>query len=333
MKKCLFLLPALLLVIHTVGFSQSDAADYPFGKPFARIYSDFYAGFEDGEYNTAFEVKRAYLGYGSQLSEHFYARVNLDIGSPNDQSQYALLRRYAYFKNAYLEYQNGRVKINFGIIPIYHFKIQEKTWGHRYLYKSINDAHGLGFTADLGTSVQYRISNAVTADLSITNGEGYTKLQSDDKYKVGTGVTGVFDNGVMFRLYGDFSRDELIQSTLSSFLGYNFMKKGVAGVEWNIKLNDNFQSAHHRTAISVYGSWDFNPQWQVFGRYDRVYGNIVGDELIPYSLSDDGTAIIGGIQYSPVKYVKIAINYQDWYPMAANTGNMNALYLNLEIKL
>ena len=111
------------------------------------------------------------------------------------------------------------------------------------------------------------------------------------------------------------------------------MEKGVAGVEWNIKLNDNFQAAHHRTAISAYGSWDFNSRWQLFGRYDRVSGNIVGDELIPYSLSEDGTAIIGGVQYSPIKYVKIALNYQDWYPLAANTGNMNALYLNLEIKL
>ncbi len=329
--KTLFL--AVSLSLFFIGYGQSSKKEYPEGKAFAKIYTDFYAGLDNGEYVTAFEVKRAYLGYQSQLSEHFFAKVNLDIGSPNDQSQYALLRRYAYFKNAYAEYHNDRLTVQFGIIPIYHFKIQEKTWDHRYIYKSINDKHGLGYTADLGASIKYNISESVSADFSLTNGEGYTSLQSDDRYKVGAGITGIFNTGLMFRIYGDLSSDNVYQTTLSAFFAYRYKKKGVVGVEYNSKINDDFNTTHFRTAISGYGAWDFNQQWQIFGRYDYISGNIPEDGLIPYSLSDDGSAIIAGVQYRPINQLAISLNYQDWYPMASNAGNEHYLYLNMEIKL
>ena len=333
MKKRQSIFFALSFVLLLLCTTQTLWAQQPTGKAFATIYTDFYAGFKSDEYTTAFEVKRAYLGYSSQLNENFYAKVNLDIGSPNDQSQYALLRRYAYFKNAYVEYHKNKLTLNFGIIPIYHFKLQEKTWGHRYIYKSINDEHGLGYTADLGTSAKYQFSKTIAVDFSVTNGEGYTQLQSDDQYKVGLGLTGKLQNGILFRAYGDLSRDNIFLTNLSAFAGYNFLDKGSFGAEYNIRLNDSFKENHRRVAVSAYGTWDFSPSWQIFGRYDNIAGNIVGDELIPWSLSDDGTAIIAGIQYSPIKALKIALNYQDWYSKASNMGNQRFLYLNLEIKL
>ena len=333
MKNRRIIAIALLLVLFNIVKTQTILAQQPTGKAFATIYTDFYAGFNSDEYKTAFEVKRAYLGYSSQLNENFYAKVNLDIGSPNDQSQYALLRRYAYFKNAYVEYHKNNLTLNFGIIPIYHFKLQEKTWGHRYIYKSINDEHGFGYTADLGTSAKYQINKTLAIDFSVTNGEGYTKLQSDDKYKVGAGVTGKLQNGILFRVYSDISRDDVFLTNISAFAGYNYSDKGAFGAEYNIRLNDDFKENQQRVAISTYGTWNFSSNWQLFGRYDYIYGNIVGDELIPWSLSDDGSAIIAGIQYSPIKALKIALDYQDWYSKASNMGNQRFLYLNLEIKL
>ena len=333
MKNRKIILFTLLSVLFTICNTQTLLAQHPTGKPFATIYTDFYAGFNSEEYKTAFEVKRAYLGYSSQLNENFFAKVNLDIGSPNDQSQYALLRRYAYFKNAYVEYHKNKLTINFGIIPIHHFKLQEKTWAHRYIYKSINDEHGFGYTADLGTSAEYRISETISVDLAVTNGEGYTKLQSDDKYKFGVGVTGKLENGILFRAYSDISRENIFLTNISAFAGYNYSDKGAFGAEYNIRLNDDFKVKQQRVAISAYGTWNFTSLWQLFGRYDYIYGNIVGDDSIPWSLSEDGTAIIAGIQYSPIRAIKIALNYQDWYTKASNLGNQHYLFLNLEIKL
>ncbi|MCK9167752.1 MAG: hypothetical protein M0O94_04265 [Bacteroidales bacterium] len=327
------LLMLLYWLFSIVCYGQQDELTYPHGKAEATIHTDFFAGSDNGSYKTAFEVKRAYLGYESQLSPRFYTRVTLDIGSPNDQSQYALLRRYAYFKYAYLEYKWKRLTVNFGIIPIYHFNIQEKTWGHRYIYKSVNDEHGLGFTADLGTSVRYEITSALSVDVSLTNGEGYTRLQSDDRYKAGAGFTGKWQNGIRFRIYGDLSSDEVVQTNLSVFLGCSYFRKGLLGAEFNRNYNDDYRPNYQRTAISAYTSWDFNPLWQIFARYDHIYGSLAEGQTIPYSLAYDGTALIFGVQYSPLKHIKMAVNYQDWFPWAANAGNKQFVYLNLEIKI
>jgi hypothetical protein len=53
----------------------------------------------------------------------------------------------------------------------------------------------------------------------------------------------------------------------------------------------------------------------------------------PWNLQEDGSAIISGIQYTPIKHVKIALNYQDWVPYAANMDNESYVFLNLEIAL
>ncbi len=333
MRTRLYVFSILWLVIPSIVLAQKSDSEYPSGKPFATIFTNLHAGVDDGEYNTAFEVTRAYLGYDSQLNEHFYANVTIDIGSFGSQLYNEPQRRYAFFKNAYLAYTSGRVKMNFGIIPIYHFEIQQKTWGHRYLYRSANDEHGLGYNADLGASIQYKLSDAVSADLSITNGEGYNKLQSNNKYKSGAGITGKFDNGIMFRLYGDIYNDEVSEITLSSFIAYNYREKGTIAAEFNQKYNDEFNPDNIRTVLSSYGSWDFNEHWQLFGRYDYVTSSIVGEQLIPYYKAKDGSAIIVGVQYAPIKYVKMAINYQNWVTAVPESVGFHAVYLNVEIKL
>ena len=48
---------------------------------------------------------------------------------------------------------------------------------------------------------------------------------------------------------------------------------------------------------------------------------------------EDGSAIIAGIQFQPIEQVKLALNYQDWVPFAANMGNLSYFFLNLEVDL
>ena len=59
--------------------------------------------------------------------------------------------------------------------------------------------------------------------------------------------------------------------------------------------------------------------------------NMPDETTIPWNLTEDGSSIIGGLEYSPVKQVKLALDYQDWFPYAQNEDNEQLIYLNLEI--
>jgi hypothetical protein len=83
-------------------FAQKDTINFlpGNGKVTGRIFANFYTGIGKGDKTSAFEVRRAYLGYKTQISRDFTAEAKLDIGSPNDLSEYSRIRRYAYFKIA-----------------------------------------------------------------------------------------------------------------------------------------------------------------------------------------------------------------------------------------
>jgi len=85
--------------------------------------------------------------------------------------------------------------------------------------------------------------------------------------------------------------------------------------------------------MSTYASWDFNEKFQIFGRYDFVTSNILEGEDVPWDLATDGSSVIVGIQYRPISKVKIALNYQDWYPYAANESNLAFIFLNFEFRV
>ncbi len=61
--------------------------------------------------------------------------------------------------------------------------------------------------------------------------------------------------------------------------------------------------------------------------------NILEGETYPWHLAGDGTALIAGVQFRPIKNIKAALNYQDWYPWAANLQGGGFIYLNLEVKM
>ena len=102
MKFSWFFLFILLLPQRTLA---QDSELFPSGKPFATIYANFHRGFTGSATDEAtFELERGYIGYEYNFSPEFYAKINVDVGSPGDLSPLSLIRRYAYFKNSYLLY-------------------------------------------------------------------------------------------------------------------------------------------------------------------------------------------------------------------------------------
>ncbi len=256
----------------------------------------------------------------------------MDIGSPEEISEYARLRRYAYFKTAALYWEKGKWTIRGGIIDTEHYRRQEKYWKHRYIYRSFQDEYRFGPKADLGTTVIFAPYKSLAFDASVMNGEGYQNLQNDNAFKYSGAISYFPLSRLQLRVYYDFIDQDVWQSTLSTFAGYQH-KKIIAGAEYNRKINRDFDPDHTQNGLSFYLSYDITDRFEIFGRYDHLSSNTPSGYTQPWNLADDGSAIIAGIQFHPIKQVKLALNYQDWVPFAANMGNLSYIYLNLEVDL
>lgn len=332
-RSRLFLLLILPFLTLDLMAGLGDTTEiFPKGKVYAKIFSNFHAGLNESSNSSGFEISRAYFGYKAELGQGFGANVKLDIGSPEDLSQYSLIRRYAYFKNAYVNYSNSKLKAYFGIIDLLHFKDQEEYWAHRYIEKVFADNYRFGNSADLGTQVIYKWNDWLSSDITFMNGEGYTRLQADNTYKTGAGITFNPAKILRLRIYGDVSvKNDVTQSALVFFAGTKIRDEAMLGVEYNLELNSDYHKDKQRYGYSMFASWFVTEKWQVFGRYDKLMSNKMEGEDNPWNLSKDGSAVIGGIEFSPHKSIKIALNYQDWFPWADKEPNDQYIYLNMEV--
>ena len=276
---------------------------------------------------------RGYLGYEYTFSQEWYAKINLDIGSPNDLSPYAKQRRYAYFKNAYLQFSKNKLQVEFGLIGLKQFKLQETVWERRYLMKTLADEYKLGSSADLGINFHYAFSDNFDADVTIMNGEGYNNIQTDGIFKYGVGSTLSFPENLTTRVFYDFTYNERMETTLLLFTSYDFRKKWNIAGEVIFRKNDGWDKHHNIFGLSVYGKYNITNVFQLFARFDKIESNILEGESAPWNLSNDGSALVTGIQYSPIKNIKMALNYHDWYPWAANRDNEGFIYLDLLVKM
>ena len=306
----------------------------PHGKGSGLIFANFHKGITQfSKDNAAFELVRAYLGYEHFLSPEYSARLTLDIGSPDDVSPYSKLRRYAYFKYAYGQYEKNGFTFQFGLISTLHFKLQEQLWERRYMRKAFADEFRLGPSADLGTSVVYRFSRSFEADFSMMNGEGYSRLQMDDKFKYAAGLTFDSGNGLINRAYIDYMKNGTSQVSYTWLTSYTCKKNLNLVFEYNYQQNHDLVKGRDLYGYSLYGKYNLHPSWQLFARFDMLNSNITEDSSIPWHLAEDGSALIAGVQLSPVKGIKIALNYQDWVPRALNLANRSYLFVDMEIKL
>lgn len=272
------------------------------GKPIITIFGDAGVGFSDGDINAlGFNLERAYLGYDYGWGEHWHAKVVYDMGKGDDTK----LQRVGYVKNAELDYKNGNLAVKIGLTGTSQFGFQEKFWGYRYVYKSFQDQNKWGSSADLGVSASYKFGNFLSADLSVFNGEGYKKIQSDDQLQYALGLTATPVEGLSFRAYGEMksAKDTSSQYTAALFAGYRCGAFRV-GAEYNVQLNHGFGQGRNLQGVSVYGSGRITDRLEVFARYD--YGFSHADDT--WQFGQDGTTVLLGVDYHNSKLFSISPN-------------------------
>ncbi|MBN2519214.1 MAG: hypothetical protein JXB17_01815, partial [Bacteroidales bacterium] len=305
--------------------------------PFATIFSNSHIISKGGNTDYAFEISRAYLGYGYNFSKTLSGKINIDIGTPEVTIGDSLegktsLDYTAYLKTASLIYKKEKLVVDFGLIGLKQFKESENIWGRRYIYKSFQDNVKMGSSADLGLTVTYQFLKFLSADLTVINGEGYKELQSDSIFKYGAGVTANPLEGLTLRLYCDLMGEDDFQNTIATFAGYQNDKLS-AGFEYNIQNNNKMKSGYNFSGFSLFGSYQFIKQFEVFARYDNLSSVILAGASDAWNIKKDGQAFIAGIEYTPVKGIKISPNYQGWFSAKSGSNAISGFYLNFELKL
>jgi hypothetical protein len=312
----------LIILLLQTSFATDENKEFKLsGSPFVKVFTNFNNKLNDGKNTSAFEIKRAYLGYKFKMSKAFSGKVTLDFGNPEDGGKLELT---AYLKHAYVQYKKGNLIAKFGMIATSSFKIQEKFWGGRYLFKSFQDEYKYGPSADQGISVLYKIHDIISIDMSVLNGEGYKNLEVDDirKYTVGLTLTPL--SGIMFRAYYDEMGNSIKQKTMSFFASYKFEEFKI-GAEYNLQANHKNVDGSDIEGMSFYGGYDLDFM-RVFARYDKL------SSKNDWNTEKDGSAIIVGAEFSPVKGFKITPNYQGWTPKQDGAKLTHGMYLNCEIK-
>ncbi len=320
-------LTALALTLFT-GFilAQEESSEFKAsGKAFMKVFTNYHSTWTDGEANKVFEIQRAYFGYKYKLSEYISGRLTLDVGDPD----FGELEMTAYLKHAYVQYSKNKFTAKLGMIGLHQFRLQEDLWGGRYLYKSFMDEHRFGPSADLGAYLAYDIHKVLNVDLTVANGEGYKKLESDTALKYSFGATIRPLEGMDLRASYDNMGQDSAQQTLALYVGYRKDKLAV-GAEYNYQLNHRRIDGHDLTGVSVYGSYVLK-KIRLFGRYDILSSPALTADTDPWNYAKDGQLVILGVEIRPVRGLIVTPNYQGWIP--ANGGGIShSAYLSLEIK-
>ena len=320
-----------LLVLSSLNlFSQ--------GTPHVKVFSNFnYDLSADDNTNAfkAFELKRAYLGYGHDLADNFNVKVTFDVGKNSSGSDYT-----AFLKIASLNWKaSEKLNLSFGMIGTQNFKFMEKSWGKRYIYKSFQDENKWASSADAGASMSYKISDALLIDAQILNGEGYKGSQSSNGLMRGGFGLIYSAESISVRIARDmmprssYAEDQDSQAINTIALSYNASKLSLGG-EYNIRENTANFVDYTSSAFSVYGSLDLGNGVSLFGRFDQSSSENALEEQ--WNIDNEGELTIFGIEKQMTEGVKISANIRSYkdatLESVEDSEATNTLFLNLEYK-
>ncbi|MDR1882345.1 MAG: porin [Prevotella sp.] len=341
MKQLYFILGFIVLQAVSPCFAQDSAAFKPSGKVIARGFLDYSTGFGHVNKEKGFDITRAFLGYNYRLTRTIQAQIVID-GVAGKTSSGGL---EVYLRNAFVNWNDKGFNVSAGQIGLMQFSVQEKYFMHRYVMKSFQDLNKMAPSVDLGFTVGYTFNDLVSADISLTNGEGYRNVKKDNSMRYAAGLNLYPVKNVIFRIYADMYNDDETQRdalpagitgtkyrdqySLSLFAGYQDRKIS-GGVEYNRVYNKGFIDKKDYYGYSAYASAKIAPKWRAFARYDLMDSSGPDNFISPWNNSD-GQLMMVGAEFQALKQLKIAPNFRN-----INADRSKAeqyFFINMEINL
>jgi hypothetical protein len=334
-----FLISVLIFYFSVqLTFAQENEKKFePGGKATGTVFLNYhYDMTKNAEKKSQFELLRSYFGYLYNFSENFSSKIVFDVA--NDGKAFS-----AFLKNASLEWKkNNAFSLEGGMISTHAFDTQEKFYGYRYILETLQDKDKFYSSADLGVKATFKPVDKVEFHAGLYNGEGYKKIQDDfGCHKASFDVVLRPVKGLTFKTYYDLmpKRDTAIynedmlqtQNILNFFLGYEVTNLFRLGVEYDFQKNSANRNDYNLTGISAYGTWIMN-KIELFARYDQLASNTINGATSQWNINKDYSMVLGGIQYAPVKGIKMAMNYRHYVQRKSESIPFNLIYLNAEYK-
>lgn len=346
-KKFNFLLVAALATISMTAFAQEKPAEpefKPSGKTEGLIFTNWHTDLtEKATQTNAFDVTRVYFGYKYAFSEKISGRILLDAERSNDISSAVADTTTGkvtfskttgaltpFVKYAYLQIENilPKTTLELGMHGTRMFKVQEDFFGYRYIAKELADEKKFSSSADLGATATIKPIDKLKVSLFALQGEGFKKPQDafgKNKYGVALEITPI--KSITLVAYADNMAVDTIenQSTYAVFAGYKHEKFRLA-YGYDFQKNVAGKKDNNLSGMSVYGAASVTKKAELFARFSELSSNN------NFNGAADGKIYIAGLQYSLIKGVKTALNYQGFQSAATGAVRNHMVYLNFELR-
>jgi len=319
-----------IMMLATVSASAQESEEFkPSGRFFGLLYTNYHSTFSGGDNTSAFEITRSYFGYDFSFSKEITSRIMYDGTTEviNGKTIYS-----GYLRNAYLQYDNKKFMIQGGLIGSEQISVMEKIWGYRYVTKPPIDYSGMIQAADLGLATKVYAADFLTLDLSVTNGRGFKDIASNGTYKMAAGFTLTPADNMMVRgfydMMGPSGRMQRTASILAAWMGPKFN----AGAEYFRQDNAAMTDGRNYSGISVFTRVPVSDKVRLYARFDNIMSVIMDGDEDPWNISKDGSYIFAGIDFSPVRNVRISPNLNLFLPSDSGRDNVSTIGLNIEAK-
>jgi hypothetical protein len=264
-----------------------------------------------------FDIKRFYLGVDHQFDDIFSANLTTDFTYDGTTKASQL-----YIKKAYLQAKlSDAFTFRLGSADLPWIPFMEDVYGYRYVENTLVDRTKFGTSADWGVHLLGKFADGLIGyQISAVNGAGYkaSPIGTANRSK-GIDVEGRVNldwNGLTLGVGGysgklgkDVEGAAPTHHTATRF-------DAVAAYKWEgLKVGIEYFSADNWANVttvasdkaegySPFASYQFTPEWAVFGRYDWMKPN--KDTLS----AKRNNYYNFGIEYTPTKIVNFALVYK-----------------------
>lgn len=328
MKKYLLFVAVSAFVTLSAG-AQEPGDFKPSGKVFGLLFADYHNTYSEGENVPVFQVTRSYLGYDYSFSKTVSSRVMFDGFTQVINGKMMIT---GYLRNAYLQYDNGKLLMRGGLIGSEQISVAEKFFNYRYIAKPTIDYAQMIYPVDLGFMARYNAADFLTLDMALLNGKGFREITPDTTLKVVTGATIIPAKNLFFRAYYDLMGPSGVRQATFSLSGAYTGKILTVGAEYLTQANHFMNEGEDYHGISIFSAVRFAEKFSVFGRYDNLVSSTPDGETVPWNLENDGTRFSIGFDYSPARGVRISPNFIGFIPEDEESDFVGTVGINVEAR-
>ena len=312
-KTFLLLLCAGFLSVMTAQDSGENS-----GKFSGLTFGDYYYVVKNHDKSIkdqhGFWFRRIYFTYDYTVDEDWSARFRLEMRNAGDFKSNSPIT--PVIKDAWLRYKFLNQSVYLGITGTPTFALIEDTWGYRSVEKVPVDLYKMGSSKDFGIALKGKIDQKGIFNYHAMYSNGNGIKHEIDKGKAGMLAFSVqLKNGLIFEAYGDYADQPNHTDTyiLQGFIAYKAEKFRIGVQYTNQWIHQTNADKRDLRILSGFVTSDISNCFSLLLRGDRSFDvnpKADGIDFIPFDPTAKFTLIIFGIDFHPVKNVKIIPNIE-----------------------